>query len=98
MWGPARHDTVWDAIMTHYTCRTSPNTFDAMQLQGHDSAAGRLIRSAIAAQDGSPKAAMFCYFLGVSFDAICWTQQVLRRAGSERGICTSTALSKRVSQ
>ncbi len=47
-WGAVRHDSVYDAVMAHYTSQRAPNTFMADLVQDPESPVARLFSAALA--------------------------------------------------
>lgn len=71
-WGAPRHDTVYDAIMDHYTSQRAKGTFSLELLGDVEGPVGRLLRCVRSNVDGSTRIATFASLTGVSPDGTCW--------------------------
>ncbi|KAG2444934.1 hypothetical protein HXX76_001670 [Chlamydomonas incerta] len=70
-WGPARQDTVQDAVMGHYSSARAPGTFIADLITDPESPIARLLGSA-QLHARNTKVACFLYFLGLSPEGVHW--------------------------
>jgi len=72
VWGEYdRSDTIYDAIMDHYTSRKAPGAFIEQYLQDLEGPIGRLMRS-VKRHCNNTRIGTFAYLAGLSPDGVVW--------------------------